>query len=100
MDSTLGRVVVFETVGHTQVGEVVGGATPVSIAVESNGLQAVVVNQGSNDISVIDIASNTVTATIPVGAKPTSAAFADPRFVRPPGRLPVVWFRMGLCPGW
>jgi YVTN family beta-propeller protein len=49
------------------------GSTP---AVAQN---AYITNQGSNTVSVIDTATNTVTATIPVGSQPVGVAVAPDR---------------------
>ena len=50
---------------------------------------AYITNLGSNSVSVIDTATNTVTATIPVGAGPTSLGLfiqPAPRFAGTPGK--------------
>ncbi len=51
------------------------GSGPQWVAVSPNSKWAYVENAGSNNISVISVASNTVTATIPVGMNPVGAAF-------------------------
>ncbi|MFF9400986.1 YncE family protein, partial [Streptomyces sp. NPDC014744] len=40
------------------------------MAITPDGLHAYVVNEGSNDVSVIDTSTLTVTATVPVGTTP------------------------------
>ncbi|WP_256332130.1 MULTISPECIES: YncE family protein [unclassified Streptomyces] len=46
------------------------GDTPQGIALTPSGARAYVANRGSNTVSVIDTATNTVTATVPVGDAP------------------------------
>jgi YVTN family beta-propeller protein len=46
------------------------GTMPHWIAVNSQGTTAWVTNEGSNDVSVVDLSKLTVTATIPVGNAP------------------------------
>jgi YVTN family beta-propeller protein len=46
------------------------------VAVAPGGRHTYVTNTGSNSVSVIDTTSNTVTATIPVGANPLCVAVA------------------------
>lgn len=47
------------------------GDTPQGIALTPSGARAYVANRGSNTVSVIDTATNTVTDTIPTGVGPT-----------------------------
>jgi YVTN family beta-propeller protein len=58
------------------VGTIPVGAGPRWVAVAPNSGLAYVENAGSNNVSVISVASNTVTATIPVGTGPFGAAFS------------------------
>src|SRR5207253_144972 len=51
------------------------GSEPVGVAVNPAGTRGYVTNQASDDVSVIDTASNTVVATIKVGSNPTGSAF-------------------------
>jgi YVTN family beta-propeller protein len=44
------------------------------VAVNSTTNQAVVINYGPNSVSVLDLASNTLLATVPVGVDPASVA--------------------------
>jgi YVTN family beta-propeller protein len=46
------------------------GRTPVGAAVNPAGTRVYVANQSSNTVSVLDVASNTVTATVAVGTNP------------------------------
>jgi YVTN family beta-propeller protein len=48
--------------------------SPLGVAVTPDGKHAYVTNGGSNTVSVIDTASNTVVATVPVGKEPSSVA--------------------------
>jgi YVTN family beta-propeller protein len=52
------------------------GNTPVQVAISPNGALAYAVNQGSNNVSVIDTATESVTATIGVGNRPYGVAFS------------------------
>jgi YVTN family beta-propeller protein len=46
------------------------GARPVSVAFTPDGAYAYVANNGSNNVSVIATSTNSVVATVPVGANP------------------------------
>ncbi|PWI20433.1 beta-N-acetylhexosaminidase [Streptomyces sp. Act143] len=50
------------------------GANPGEVVVSSDGRTAYAANQGSNTVSVIDVASGTVTATVAVGRVPAGLA--------------------------
>ena len=50
------------------------GVRPHAIAFTPEGATAYVANDGSNDVSVINTATNTLTATIPVGNDPRGVA--------------------------
>lgn len=50
------------------------GANPGEIVVSSDGRTAYAANQGANSVSVIDVSSGTVTATVPVGRVPSGLA--------------------------
>ena len=50
------------------------GIHPQDIAWAPDGRFAYVVNEGTNNVSVIDVRTNRVTATIPTGIQPTSIA--------------------------
>ncbi|WP_405692562.1 IPT/TIG domain-containing protein [Streptomyces sp. NBC_00057] len=52
------------------------GGNPLGVALTPGGTRAYVANRSSNTVSVIDTATNTVTATIPTGAGPTLVAIA------------------------
>jgi YVTN family beta-propeller protein len=47
---------------------------PVHVSISPDGAHAYVTNAGSNSVSVIDIGTNAVSATVPVGVHPVNAA--------------------------
>ncbi len=53
------------------------GKTPFNVTVDSSKHKAYVTNRGSNTVSVVDTAKDTVEATIDFGAEPVSVALAD-----------------------
>jgi YVTN family beta-propeller protein len=53
------------------------GSTPSAIAIDQADGLAVVANTASNSVSIINIASNTVTQTVAVGNQPTGVAVDD-----------------------
>lgn len=58
-------VSMIDTASHAVVGSpITVGSFPTSIAITADGTQAYVGNEGSNTVSVIDTASNTVTTTL------------------------------------
>src|SRR5215831_10785081 len=67
------------------------GDAPHGIDIPPDGTFAYVANAGSNNISVIDLATNTVAATIPVGTIP----LAQGRFILPGSIVPSI---SGLVP--
>lgn len=75
-----GQLEVFDIVAGLPVrrGSVAVGVDPVSVRARSNG-EAWVVNQISDSISVIDLASMRVTRTILVGDEPADVVFAGPK---------------------
>lgn len=50
------------------------GESPLGITVTPDGSKVYVTNSGSNNVSVIDTATNIVTATVPVGNDPVGVA--------------------------
>ncbi|MEU9048496.1 YncE family protein, partial [Kitasatospora sp. NPDC048343] len=50
------------------------GSFPTGVAITPDGLHAYVTNEGDNTVSVIDTATNTVTATVVVGTGPFDVA--------------------------
>ncbi len=73
-----GRVVFYEQSTDTVAGEVATGAGAHAIAFHGNGATAYVSNQLDDSVSVIDVASQQVTATIAVGSKPNGLAWRSP----------------------
>ena len=70
-----GSVSVIDTSANATVGTPIGvGENPFAIAITPDGTRAYVVNSGSDTVSVIDIATNAVVATIPVGSGPGAIA--------------------------
>jgi YVTN family beta-propeller protein len=55
---------------HTAIGTVAVGAVPTRVVFDTAGTTAYVSNQWSQSIGVVDVASNTVTKTIPVTGDP------------------------------
>jgi YVTN family beta-propeller protein len=53
------------------------GANPTAVAIDKADGIAVVANTGSNSVSLVSLASNTVASTITVGNKPTGVAVDD-----------------------
>jgi YVTN family beta-propeller protein len=67
-DDEAGDVSVIDTAMNTVTGRIqVGGVAPIGIAVSPNGSRLYVATLLSNSVSVIDTATNTKIATIPVG---------------------------------
>ena len=60
------------------------GSYPIGMAVNPAGTAAYVTNYGGNSVSVINLATNLVTATIPVGSNPRGVV------VNPAGTLAYV----------
>jgi YVTN family beta-propeller protein len=67
-----GNVAVLDTA--TKIAMVPVGRFPAGVAVAPNGTRAYVANGNSNDISVINTATNTVVATVGVGHGPSALA--------------------------
>jgi|SRR6266850_1183005 len=77
--------------GHSQQlrrGQNGGEEFPVSVAITPNGAFAYVANSASSTVSVINTATNTVIATVPVGSTPHSPAITlDGAFVYGTNRI-------------
>jgi len=74
-----GSMAVLGIPGNTLVTTIPLGANttdPIKVAVNPGGTLAYVANLGSSNVSVIDTASNTVIATVPVGNEPYGIAVA------------------------
>ncbi|AKB36450.1 hypothetical protein MSSAC_1860 [Methanosarcina siciliae C2J] len=69
IDTTTGTVVTSVKVGSVKMGR-----GPKGVAVVPNGKTAYVANSGSNNVSVIDTSTNTVTDTVKVGYNPSEVA--------------------------
>ena len=73
--SETGGVTIYSTSAGTKLGEIPTGSGAHAIAFSSDGKTAYVSNQTAGTVSVIDIASNSVTGPIVVGAKPNGMVF-------------------------
>ncbi len=73
------RLTVFDVTGATpvRVAEIPVGMEPVSVAVRTNG-EAWVVNNLSDDVSIVDLATLHTRATLRVGDEPNDVVFAGP----------------------
>ena len=69
-----GAIKAISLVSHSVVQTISVNAT--AVAVTPDGTRAYAVETGSNDVVVIDTASNSVTATIPVGTSPSAVAIS------------------------
>lgn len=68
-----GVIKIFDAESLKETGSIAVGAGPLELTISSNGNYAFIANGEGNSISVIDIASKTVTKTIPVGMEPVGA---------------------------
>jgi len=59
------------------IAEVAVGDDPRSVAISSDGTQALIVNRGSGTLSALDLATQTITATYPIGRLPMSIVGDD-----------------------
>lgn len=75
-DATNGKVVYFTLVGGvwTLKGNITTGADAHAIVFNNDGTKAYVTNQGAGNVSVIDVATHTVSQTVAVGSKPNGIA--------------------------
>jgi YVTN family beta-propeller protein len=69
-----GPLGILNTANNTLAGLVLVGKAPHWSASSADGRLAFVTNEGSNDVSVVDVESRTVTATIAVGNAPRKIA--------------------------
>ena len=76
-DATNGKVVYYTLVAGvwTLRGSISTGADAHAIAFNAEGTKAYVTNQGAGNVSVIDVATHTVSKTIGVGKNPNGIAF-------------------------
>lgn len=64
----------LRTTDWLNIGNIPVGNAPAGIAIPTSGGFALVANKGGNSVSRIDLATSTVTATIPVPGNPTAVA--------------------------
>jgi YVTN family beta-propeller protein len=69
-----GGVVVFDNIARTVVGSITVGKFPLGLDIERHGRTLYVANEDSDTVSVIDVATGSVTATIDVGRNPIAVA--------------------------
>ena len=82
VNRTSGTVTQISTIDNTVVGpSITVGSSPIWGVMSTDGLFVFVVNQGSNNVSVIDASLHTVIATIAVAASP-NFAFYEPTLKR------------------
>jgi YVTN family beta-propeller protein len=74
-DADAGRVVFYSPTGGEALGEVATGAGAHAISFHGDGTTAYVSNQEEGTVSVLDIETESVVATIPVGSKPNGLAW-------------------------
>jgi YVTN family beta-propeller protein len=68
--------VVFDTVGQDRrLGELATGAGAHGIAFSSDGRTGYVTNQAAGTLSIIDVATHQLTATVQVGVKPNGVVY-------------------------
>ena len=60
------------TVSNESVSCITVEANPIGVAVTADGSKVYVANSGADSVSVINCATNLVTATFPAGSGPTS----------------------------
>ncbi len=70
-----GKLVFYAVGADTKTGEVETGAGAHGIEFSRDGTTAYVTNQLANSVSLVDLRSRAVTATIPVGKKPNGLVF-------------------------
>jgi len=69
-----GTLELFDPETYTRTGVIQVGQMPNWIATSADGHTAYVTNEGSNDVTVVDLTTETVTATFPVGGGPRRIA--------------------------
>ena len=75
-DATNGKIIYYKLVAGVWAlqGSIATGADAHAIAFNADGTKGYVTNQGAGNISVIDVATHTVSKTIVVGSKPNGIA--------------------------
>lgn len=74
-DAEHGKVVFYSATADTKLGELATAGGAHAIAFSGDGMTGYVSNQSAGSVSVIDIATRSVTKTIGVGAKPNGIVF-------------------------
>lgn len=74
-DTDNGKVVITMTTMDHKMGEVATAAGAHGIAFSDDAATAYITNQTAGTVSVVDVATKTVRATVPVGAKPNGLVF-------------------------
>ncbi len=89
-DGINGTLSILETAApYSTLASVTVGLTPRVVAISSNGIEALVANNGSNSVSVIDTTTYALLTTIPVGQAPSAIGILpvkSPSFNRPSNR--------------
>jgi YVTN family beta-propeller protein len=70
-----GSVTVFDPRSRARLGSVPVGLYPLGIAIDMDGTKAYVASTRDDEISVIDLATNSVIERIPVGPEPFDMAW-------------------------
>jgi len=70
-------VILYSKTADTRLGEIPTGAGAHAIAFSTDGRSAYISNQEAGTVSVIDLATRAVTATLIVGSKPNGLVFRD-----------------------
>jgi YVTN family beta-propeller protein len=76
-DSDGGRIVFYSPDGGGEVGSVATGAGAHAMAFSADGTRAWVTNQQADTVTVIDVASESAVAEIPVGSKPNGILYLE-----------------------
>lgn len=74
-DTDAGKLVRYSTTSDAKLGELATGIGAHAIAFSSDGSRGYISNQGASTVTVIDVATHSVVATISVGADPNGIVF-------------------------
>ena len=74
-DTDAGKIVLNKTASDTKTSELVTAPGAHALAFAPDGSRAYVTNQLSATVSIIDVATRTIVATVPVGKKPNGVVF-------------------------
>jgi len=82
INSNPGRVSMFDTQTNSIIGaSITVGNLPQGVTIAPDGKYAYIANEGTNAISVLDVATRNVVGTVPVGSGPSAVAVsADGKF--------------------